>query len=293
MSIVLEDFRSLWRSIARSGRPPAGRIGSTAVPPEELIARQGGRLLTLSWDPPRIDEEVLLPTPSGFADHKGATWVGSAWTDHVSKVVDGQIIGRWTHPWLNDAHALESNGEELLVTSAGSDSVLSPEGWAWLGRERGQTQDVVGQPLGPWCGGRIPTLHRALHLNSALRRGSSVLATSLHAGAVLALEERPRVLLERLAAPHGLRSDGPGFLLCEAGAGRVLELDESLKRRGHYGDFRWLQDAERAPDGRLFGLDVPNLSRPDRAPSRIVELGGDSLELPQGWRPHTLRVDHA
>ena len=290
---MLEDFRTLWRSIARSGRPPAGLIGSRAVPPEALIEAQGGRLLTVGWDPPAILDEVLLPTPSGFADHKGATWVGSAWTDRVLKLVQGQVVDSWSHPWLNDAHHLESDGEELLVTSAGSDSVLSPEGWTWHGRDRGETHDVLGEPLGPWRRGRVPTLRRALHLNSALRRGPTVLATSMHRGAVLALEERARVVLQGLASPHGLRADGEGFLVCEAGAGRVLELDEALRVKERRGACRWMQDAERAPDGRLFALDVPDLRRPDPLPSRIVEVGGEALELPEGWRPHTLRVLHA
>jgi hypothetical protein len=118
------------------------------------------------------------------------------------------------------------------------------------------------------------------------------LATSLHRGAVVSLEDGGAVpVLEGLAIPHGLRPDGDGLLLSESRRGRVVTLDSDVRITGHHGGLRWVQDADRAPDGRLFALDVPDLGRPDRAPSRIVELStGEALDLPQGWRPHTIRA---
>jgi hypothetical protein len=74
----------------------------------------------------------------------------------------------------------------------------------------------------------------------------------------------------------------------------VVTLDSQVQVTGHHGALRWVQDAERAPDGRLFALDVPDLVRPDRVPSRVVELStGEALELPEGWRPHTIRAWNA
>lgn len=296
VSIVLEDFRGLWRSIARHGRPPKGRLGSSAVPPEDVIARQGGRLLELAWDPPRIVSEIPLPTPAGFDRVGEALWVASAWTNAVT-VLEGETQRQVYHPLLNDAHALEADEEGVLVACAGSDAVVDlVTGWRW--HARGETVDALGQPLQrhtEYGGHRIPTLHRALHLNSVIRHQGRVLATSLHRGAVLSLEEAGAVsVLEGLAIPHGLRPDGDGLLLSESRKGRVLTLDADLQITGRHGALRWVQDAERAPDGRLFALDVPDLVRPDRVPSRVVELStGEALELPGGWRPHTIRAWHA
>lgn len=296
VSIVLEDFRGLWRSIARHGRPPEGRLGSRAVPPEDVIAQQGGRLLELAWDPPRIVSETRLPTPAGFDRVGDALWVASAWTDSVT-VIEGESQRQESHPLLSDAHGLEADEEGVLVACAGSDAVIDlVTGWRW--HAQGETRDVLGEPLERrenYRGHRTPTLKRALHLNSAIRHQGRVLATSLHRGAVVSLEEEGSVpVLEGLAVPHGLRPDGEGLLLCESRRGRVLTLDSSVRVTGHQGALRWVQDADRSPDGRLFALDVPDLGRPDRAPSRVVELSsGEALELPEGWRPHTIRAWHA
>lgn len=296
VSIVLEDFRSLWLSIARAGRPPDGRLGSRTVPPEPVIARQGGRLLSVEWDPPKIVSEIRLPTPSGFAQIGEALWVGSAWSDAISVIEHGDVREQ-SHPLLNDVHNLQHDTQGLLVACAGSDAVVDLHtGWSW--HARGETTDVLGQPLvrhDDYRGQRIPTLHRALHLNAAIRHQNRVLATSLHRGSVLSLEEdRVVPLMEGLAAPHGLCPDGAGLLLCDSRRGQVLELDADLQVIARQGAMRWAQDATRAPDGRLFALDVPDLGRPDREPARVVEvMSGEALPLPDGWRPHTIRVQHA
>ena len=295
VSIVLEDFRTLWLSIARQGRPPEGRIGSRGVPPEHIVASQGGRLLTICWDTQTVTKEVSLPTPAGFAQVGDALWVASAWTNAVT-VLTPEGRHTVTHPLLNDAHGLEPDGDGILVACAGSDAVVDLiSGQAW--HAEGETVDVTGQPLvlhSDYRSHRIPTLHRALHLSSVVRHQGRLLATSLHRGAILSLEARAVPVLSDLLAPHGLRHDGDGLLVCDSRRGQVLELDADLAITARHGDLRWVQDAARLPDGRIVALDVPDLGRPDRAPSRIVELTtGASLSLPDGWRPHTLRAAHA
>jgi hypothetical protein len=147
--------------------------------------------------------------------------------------------------------------------------------WEWWATEHGLTDTPSGKCRTTGRGQEhrdqyYHTRFQTTHVNCANVRDPGeerfILAILFHHGLLIEIDRRlplqdqkPRVVLDGLARPHGLEKIPGGWLMANSLAKELLLLDEDLAiaTRIDY-DGGWIQDCTRLPNGNILLNDVDN-----------------------------------
>jgi hypothetical protein len=244
-----------------------------------------GGMVVYDWDTREViwesDWGRLLVVPFGFCFADGVLYVTDVEGSHVFAVdvVDepGRLLGRISHPYLNDLYGIRRTRRGLLVACSGTDAVveLDLQGrllydcWA---ADHGYTETPSGMERTSGRGQEhrnvtYHTRYQATHVNAATFRDDGeryLLALLCNAGELVEIDrglppeqQAARVLLDGLARPHGLKKTPGGWLLCNSLWVEWLMLDDELRvveRVAHDGG--WIQDCTMLSDGRVLITDA-------------------------------------
>lgn len=242
-----------------------------------------------SWGP-------RLWAPFGYCFADGVLYLLDSWGCGVFRVdvseQPGRLLGRISHPYLNDAHSIERTRRGLLITSTGCDVVLELDLdgtllFEWWAAEHGYSTSPSGvqRTAGRGQDHRdllYHTTYQTTHLNEALFRDPDeryLLVSLFHQGQIVQIDralppaqQGPEVLLDGLRNPHGLRKAPFGWLVTSSTGGEVLLLDDDFRvfDRLRY-ETSWIQDCALLSSGDLLLNDI------NRA--RLVQFTGPP------WRP--------
>jgi hypothetical protein len=250
----------------------------------------GGRLVLLDWERGRVLADTSLPGATGFALHNGEV-IACSWTEQCVYRVNGGIKSDpVTHPWFNYLHSIDVTPRNTwLLASAGSDLIVevAPSGeivWEWFGPEHGYDRQPDGAATffdraADYRTMKRSTAEQSMHVNSALALSAdTVLATLFHQGQLIEINQKtgqPRVLLEGLSRPHGIRRRAGGFLLSDTLGHRIVLLDEELKVCSEVPcGSQWLQDSIPTQAGSYLILEnvhIDQLPEPGLT-NRIAEI---------------------
>jgi hypothetical protein len=248
-----------------------------------------------------------IVTPAGYCFADGVMYINDLegagiFTVDVTEQ-PGRLLKRISHPHLNDLHSLERTRRGLLATCSGTDLVieLDLEGnslFEWWATEHGYTMTPSGQERTSGRGQEhrdqyYHTRYHTTHLNDAVFRDEDeryLLTLLFHQGLLVQIDralpeaqQRPEVLLDSLARPHGLERVPSGWIFCNTLAKEVLFLDEEMRvvDRIEY-DGGWIQSCTMTSHGHVLLNDVDN--------HHVVEFSGPPWEIigvtryPDSWR---------
>jgi hypothetical protein len=280
---ALADIPLTWKKLDFT-IPPPGTIGDVVQGTPDYA----GTFVVYDWETHRIiwqsDWGNRLVTPAGVCFADGFLYVADLEGANLFRIdADGDpgtLLKRISHPYLNDVHSLERTTGGLLTTCSGNDLIieLDMEGnaiWEWWGAEHGFDVSPSGNSRTSGRGKEhrdqyYHTRYQSTHLNCANVRDPGddrlILAMIFHQGLLVEIDrslppedQKPRVILEGLARPHGLEKIPGGWLLANSLAKELLLLDEDLAiaTRIDY-DGGWIQDCTRLPNGNILLNDVDN-----------------------------------
>jgi hypothetical protein len=249
----------------------------------------------------------MLLTPFGFCFADGAMYLVDEWGCAVF-LVDifghpGALLRRISHPYLSDVHSVYRSSRGLLITSSGTDAIieLDLEGnllYEWWAAEHGYARSESGdiRTSGRGLEHRDKLYHsryQTTHVNDALFRDPHeryLLALLQKQGQIIEIdrarpdaEQDPKVLVEGLVHPHGLRRTPYGWMVTSTESNEVLMLDDAFRFVDRiYYKSRWIHDALLLTSGDVV------LNDPSR--SVLVQFSGPPWRIsrvvpyPVNWR---------
>jgi hypothetical protein len=316
VSVLAENWLQIRKTLRRGGAPPPGTVGSRSALSLSVVEKMRGRLLLVDWAERRITHHLPLPTPAGTcwsADDR-ILWVVSGRGETIlgidSRTWETQVSA--SHPGFHDLHSVTRLGNDLLITSAGTDAVFQVDLEGRLTRSWWAGQfDLTQTPSGrqrvlkvedDHRGRLYPSLHRAVHPNGAVALDNGHwLVTCFHLGAVLDVHPDGHwsIWAKGFDHPHSLRPltmrEHPEarWLISDTLRGRVLALNEFGRTIAVLArDLRWVQDATWSSRGLIVldNLHVGQGLRPKHGNCILQPAIGTRCELPANWRPVSVRV---
>ena len=290
----------------------------SSLPDHPAIA---GGMVVYDWTAKRIvwesDWGDRLITPHGFVLADGIAYVADLEGANIFKVSlsePGKLLGRISHPALNDIHGIARTKRGLLVANCGTDCLveLDFEGnalWEWCAAEHGLTMTPSGLSRSSGRGREhrnqfYHTRYQTTHVNNVDAYGDDdeyVLATLFHQGMIVRIDrtrppeqQRAEIVLAGLARPHGPIPYSGGWLVCNSLGKEIVVLNAALAvvESIPY-DGGWIQDATELSNGNIVLNDVDNhvlveLDARDRREVARVEYDADwrmaeIRELPGRW----------
>jgi hypothetical protein len=270
-----------------------------------------GIMVVYDWDTKDVvwqsNWQNMLLTPSGYCLADGVMYVNDVDGANIFTVDlthnPGSLLRRISHPYLNDMHSLKRTKRGLLVTCSGTDVILEIDLqgrllYEWWATEHGFNMTPSGRERASGRGQEhrtkgYHTRYHTTHLNDATFRDESeryLLALLFHQGQLVQIdrdlppeEQKPEVLVDGLARPHGFEKVPQGWLLCNSKSHEMMLLDDdmNIRERITY-DGGWIQDCTMLSNGRILFNDVDN--------RRLVEYKGppwvisQTHSYPHNWR---------
>lgn len=307
-SVILEVFREMRANLKRFASKDPTKVGSTAKPPPEFIAKMGGRLLLIDWDNRELLATMPLHTTMGFcfmrtteASKPGdeGMLVCSAWSPRMYQLDrEGRFEREFAHRGFNNLHSVEHDvwPDRYLVSASGTDALFQIDGggrvtWEWWACENGitMTADGTERILDRYFDHRpieYPTLTRTAHPNSVIADGPDhVVACLFHKNMVARINRATgevTAVLEGLDHPHDIRRHPDGYTVADSRKHAVVFMDRAfnvvqrLEAADSADAFEWIQCA--SPTSRETMLISDDL-----------EIGGDHDTYTRGNR--LLEVD--
>lgn len=238
------------------------KTGGTLNPQQQArFDNQTGSILTYSWDDDAIINEVVQGCPFGMCIFEDKLFVCDAKSNTIV-VYNARTLEQLTvirSKMFNDVHSVVRQGEYLIITSTGVDSVVrvslrdySVEAVVTFSidstskeliAQKGWTKDTEHD----YSRDHINTEAQVTHLNYAAVLDDGRLGISLfHQGKIVGFDEksgRVDTLVEGLFRSHAFFSHGSNFFVADSGNHCVKIFDRSsFKLKSVLMQKGWVQD---------------------------------------------------